>query len=122
MNLSEFVSLLALDWDAVLALAGIMAAGIFAGVQMMKVLQVAKDAKAVAYVVFGIAGVEAVLVILGYFFPVFMPLGLFVYGTLLAAAVAVNGYKYAFKPIIGRLFPEAEVSTEDLAAPAKKGK
>lgn len=115
MSLSEFVQLLAVDWDSVLALAGVMAVGIFSGVQMMKVLQVASDVKTVAYAVFGIATVEAALVILGYFFPVFIPLGLFIYGTLIAAAVAVNGYKYAFKPIIGRLFPEAEVSSEDLA-------
>ncbi len=115
MNLTEFVALLAVDFDAVLTLAGLMAVGIFAVVQTLKVLQIATTAQQVAIVALSTGGTLLVLVILGYFFQDFITIGLVIYGAVLALAVAVNGYKYAFKPITGWLFPDAEVSTESLS-------
>lgn len=114
MNLTEFVALLSVDFDAIVALAGLMAVGIVAVVQTLKVLQIAVDIRAIAYTALSVAVAQFVLVLLGYFFPTFVTLGLFIWGSVLAVAVAVNGYKYA-SPIIERLFPGAELSTERLS-------
>ena len=114
MNLTDFVALLVVDFDAIVALAGLMAVGIVATVQTLKVLQVATTVRQIALVAYGVAVAQLVVSLLGYFFPTYIPIGLFVWGSVIALAVAVNGYQYG-SPIIERLFPGANLSMDSLS-------
>lgn len=115
MDFGEFVAQLSLDWDAVLTLAGFLAVGIFGTIQTLKVLRVVKDQRQAGIASLTVAGLLGSLVVGGYFFPAFLPVGLAVYGIVLATDAAALGYKYLAKPVVTRLFPKAEVSVSDLS-------
>lgn len=114
MDFAEFVAQLSLDWDSVVTLAGFLAVGIFGTIQTLKVLRVVKDESQTGRAALVVSAVLGTLVIGGYFFPAFLPIGLALYGIVLATDAAALGYKYLAKPTIGRLFPKAELSTDDL--------
>jgi hypothetical protein len=115
MDFAEFVSMLEANWDAVITLAGILAVGVALTVQTLKVTIPAITEARVGYVALGTAAVLGVLVTAGYFFPEFVPVGMAIYGIVLAADFAALGYKYLAKPILGRVFPKAEITTSDLS-------
>ena len=114
MGLAEFVASLQINSEAVLALAGFLALGVFAVTQAVKVVGIAQDAVAAGRVALGVAGFLGTLTIVGYLFPAFLPMGLIVYSTLIAISAAANGYQYLVKPLASRLFPGIAVSSVDL--------
>lgn len=116
MDFAEFVAQLSLDWEAVITLAGFLAVGIFGTIQTLKVLHVVKDESQAGRAALVVSGLLGALVVGGYFFPAFMPIGLAMYGIVLATDAAALGYKYLAKPVVTRLFPKAEISTSDLNA------
>lgn len=124
MNFDEFVKLLALNIDTVLALAAFMALGVGAIVQALKVFRVITTEEWAGRAAMITAGVEGVLVVLGYVFPAFVPFGLIVYGTALSAASAGLGYKYVAKPglekLFGNLFSVSDLNNEPLVVKSKK--
>ena len=115
MSLAELVASLQVDGDAVVALAGAMALGIFALTQALKVLGVLTDPVVTGRIALVIGGAEGALVVAAYFFPAFVPVGMIVYATVLAVSAAANGYQYLAKPFLSRLFPGASFSSEDLS-------
>jgi hypothetical protein len=115
MDFAEFVSMLEANWDAVIQLAGILAVGVALTVQTLKVTVPAINEARVGYVALGTAAVLGALVTAGYFFPQFVPVGMAIYGIVLAADFAALGYKYLAKPILSRVFPKAEITTNDLS-------
>ena len=115
MDFAEFVSLLEANWESVLTLAGILAVGVALTVQTLKVTIPAITESSVGYVALGTAAVLGVLVTAGYFFPEFIAVGMAIYGIILAADFAALGYKYLAKPILGAVFPKAEITVDDLS-------
>lgn len=115
MSLADFVGLLQVDFDAVAALAAVMAAGVLAFVQALKVFGVLKTAEGTGRAALIIAVVEGLLVVAGFFFPAFIPVGLIVYGTAIAVSAAGLGYQYLAKPILTRLFPDIALSSDELS-------
>jgi hypothetical protein len=118
MDLGSFVAQLSVDFDAVTALAGVMAVGVFAFVQALKVFGILTEPTWTGRAALIVAAVEGALVVLGYFFPAFIPVGLIIYGTAIAVSAAGLGYQYLAKPIIGALFPSAAIASDELN-PAK---
>ena len=115
MDFAEFVSMLEANWDAVITLAGILAVGVALTVQTLKVTVPAINEQRVGYVALGTAAILGGLVTAGYFFPEFVVVGMAVYSIVLAADFAALGYKYLAKPVLGRVFPKAEISVDDLS-------
>lgn len=112
MSLADFAAQLQLDVDSILMIATFIVPGIVGTVQTLKVLQVTSNTQ---MVVLGVGGFLGALVMAGYFFPSFLPIGLVIYSLILATDSAVLGWKYLGQPVLSKLFPGAELTTSELA-------
>lgn len=119
MNLADFVALLELDWAVVGALASAMSVGVLAFVQALKVFHILQTPERTGQAALIIAGVEGSLVVAGYFFPVFVPVGLIIYATAIAASAAGLGYQYLAKPLVKAFFKNALLSSDELNPPTE---
>lgn len=115
MSIADLVAQLAVDWEAVATLSGIMAVGVFLFTMALKVFGILKDGAWTGRAALIIAGVEGAFVVAGLFFPAAIPLGVVVYATALAASAAGLFYKGLAKPIINKLVGEDVMSTEALS-------